>query len=176
MYKGYFLVKPSDFIRYGDVDLNGNYDYTPCKDFQVEEPRENYLVFEVKYFEFEDGEIEYAKTCREVITGEKFAIKVNKKKGKNKSSKNNTIALISERVGLFTKPLLASSIDVIPSRVSGLFNYWIDNPEHKVNYCTQLKNMFEEAESYKYDYDHSVYGPSSELTRQMRRTYRKVNV
>lgn len=172
MNKGYFFVKPSQFVRLGDIDIDGNFEYCECEDFDVEESKENYLIFEVKYDETENGK-EYARVCREKITGEVFDLDIESKVSKRTGTKVSTVILSSENLGLFSKIMPVSSIEDKPSRVSGLFYHFLDNPENRINYCKNLRNMFEEAKAYKYIYDHSIDGPSRYLSNQMKKSYRK---
>jgi hypothetical protein len=172
MSKCYFFVQPSNFSRIGEIDIDGDFDYVPCKDFETDEPKENFLIFESAYTDYEDGRV-YSRTCKEVITGERFGLDV-KSRFNRKTGKNDVTAIISsDNVGLYSRIMPVNSIEDKPSRVSGLFFHFIDNPDHKESYCKQLKDMFEEASSYKYVYDHSVNGPSHYLRSQMRRTYKK---
>ena len=170
--KTYFFVKPSNFSRIGEIDIDGNFEYVDYEDFETDEPKENFLIFEAGYTDFEDGRV-YSKTCKELITGERFCLDI-KSRLNRRTGKNDVTAIISsENIGLYSKIMSVESIEDRPSRVSGLFYHFIDNPENKESYCRQLKNMFDEASSYKYVYDHSVNGPSHYLRSQMKKTYRR---
>ncbi len=172
MSKGYFFVKPSSFFRLGDIDIDGNFEYVPCQDFDVEEPRENFLIFEVEYYDNESGR-DYYIVCREKVTGEKFTLDVRNRTNRKTRQIEPTIVLESSHLGLYSRVLPLDSIEDQPSRVSGLWYHFADDDEARIHYCAEMRRMFETARGKKWVYDHSVNGPTRFLNNGMRRTYKK---
>ncbi len=175
MRKEYFFVSPSNFARMGEINIDGDFDYVQFTDFKVEEPRENYLFFEVRYEYYENKRV-FSPVAREVITGRRFDLKVQERKNRRTGEVDTTAVLSSEELGLYSRIMNVADIERKPSRLSGIFCHFQDHPEDKENYCWQLKEMFEEAQSYKQAYDSSIDGPSKQLTSQMKRTYRRTKV
>ena len=175
MNKGYFLVKPSSFSRIGEINIDGEYEYVQCEDFNVTDPKENYLIFEVRYEE-NDGVRYYYEVCKELITRARFNLNIENRRKRKSSEEVLTAVLTSENIGLYSKVLPLESIEVKSSRVSGLIKHFIDNPEEKEQYCHWLKKMIEEANSYQKEYDDTIDGPSRRLRNQMRSAYRNTIV
>ncbi len=175
MRKDYFFVNPSNFARIGEISIDGDYDYVQFKDFNVDEPRVNYLFFEVKYTLSEDKKI-YSPVAREVITGKKFDLEVQDRRNRSTGNIETTVILVSEELGLYSKTMNINDVESKPSRLSGIFYHFRNNPDEKKDYCWQLKYMFEEARTYKHLYDNSVDGPNRYLTGEMKRTYKKTKL
>lgn len=177
MEKGYFIIKPSDFSRLGRVDINGNYKKVNCKDFNVSNPSMNYLVFEYGYTD-RLGERTYSKTAREVITGRIFKLLVSTNKriscpGEKKV--DYAITMQNNELGLFTNgPLKASNIECKKSKAAGLLSYIGEDKMRSQQYCSELKEMVEEASAYKYMYNHTVNGPSRYLTSSIKKEYKRL--
>ena len=172
MKKGYLFVRPCAFSRLGDIYIDGEYGCVRCDDFNVIDPKENFLIFEVRFDECEDGRF-YLKYCKEKVTGEPFIIQVQDRYSKRAQKKLPTAIIYSERLGLTSDIMALEDIEDKSSRVSGLFYHFVENPENKEVYCNELKSMIELARRKKWIYDHSVDGPSRLLSREMRRTYRR---
>ena len=172
MKKTYFLLTPSDFLTYGEIDKEGNTTYKRSADFNVEDPGENYVIFEAYYEDTYNGR-RYYREVKEKITGKVFDLQVIK--GRNKHD-GDSILINSEKHGLFQQlPAKTSDIEVKPIRVSGLLNYFQKNEKARNTYLSELGEFFENARAFNYMYTNSIGGPSNYLSRVMKREYKKVN-
>lgn len=170
----YFLVRPSAFWRYEDVDIEGNYPRVGVEDFVVSEDdalnnKFNYLIFEVPYKESRLGnKIKYASQARELITGQKFDLII----GKGSESNEDMVILKSKTLGMYLKkPLKLNSIQTKSSKVSGLVNYMKEDTQLFKEYSFCLDTTFEAAYFYKGRHDETLYGPSNSSKRELRRGY-----
>lgn len=172
--KEYIFIKPSKFTRYGSIDIDGNFSKIQCNDFSVSNPRENNLIFEVCYYEdIDTGLKEYDPVCKELITGKLFDFDVRNVSDHNTGNTVQCVKISSEDLGLYSRLMSIDSLVVEPRRVSGLFNHFESNPGEKVNYCRNLRNMIEEAKSYKCKYDKISNGPDRKLKGVMKKAFRK---
>ena len=168
MNKRYFLIKPSEFERLDDIDIDGNVAYQDCADFEgLSDERENVLIFE--------GEVanpsKMPRYVTEIISGERFAVTLLK----NKRDVNITnLSLSSDSLGLYMKRgLPIQSVERKGIQATGLLYHITDTEENERLYCSQIKEMFDEAAGYKYTYDQAVNGPSKFIRRELGRTYRR---
>ena len=175
MNKAYFFVKPSSFVRLGDINIDGEFEYVNCKDFEVNNPKENYMIFEVRYVDYVDGR-EYETTCRELVSRRRFNVDVETRINHKTNERKTTVILGSDEIGLYSDVLPLEDILVRPSRAAGLLDHFQSKPSNKRNYCKCLKEMVEEAEAFKHIYDTSIDGPSRYLVSQMKKSYKKTRV
>ena len=53
----YFFVKPSEFTRYGRIDIDGKVEEVKCNDFNVPNEKENVMIFEAHYVRYDGKEL-----------------------------------------------------------------------------------------------------------------------
>lgn len=173
MRKEYFFVKPSRFARMGEINIDGDFEYVQFNDFKVNEPRENYIFFEVRYEYYENKKV-YSSVAKEVVTGKPFKLEVRDRTSLRTGKPVPTAVLTNEELGLYSNVMGINRIECEKlSQLSAIFRHFQENPEDKEKYCMQLREMFEEAQSYKIEYDQLVDGPSRRLTSDLRRAYRR---
>ena len=141
----YLLVKPSEFWRYDEVNIEGEYPHVTLDDFNLEEEEMgnnfNYLFFEVPCKERTIGKTKYSNEATEIFTNRKFHFEIIK----NEMTGEEEILVYSDELGLYlTKPLVAEEVFTKSSKVSGLVNYLKGHEElfKKYSYCldTTLTN------------------------------------
>ena len=171
MEKTYFLVKPSEFIRLGNIDIDGEVEEIQCEDFNVETEKENVMIFEVCYDDYYcSGLRDFAPYAKEFVSGKKFKLEVFQQRGKGP----RCINLCSEELGLYMhRAIPIEEVEVNPIKVSGLLMYLQKNPDERAQYYYELREMLETAKAFKNIYDNSVYGPSRYVTKETRRSYKK---
>ena len=172
MKKTFFMVRPTEFLTFGEIDKDGQTTYKESKKFEVEDTGENFVIFEAYYEDTYSGR-SYANYVKEMVTGNEFDLQVIKAHSKEES---NSVLINSNDLGLFQKKqAVINDIEVKPIRVSGLFNYFNDNKEAAKQYYFELSEFYENAKAFKYIHDHSIGGPSNYLTRRIRRDYKRRN-
>ena len=151
----YYFIKPSEFERLDDIDIDGNVAYEVCSDFEgLSDDKENTLIF-VGRVSSSDRVPRYV---TELVSGERFDVTLLK----NKKDPNITnLSLSSDTLGLYMRRGLP--INLVRHEgieATGLIYSITDVEEKEKAYCGQIKAMFDEASSYKYSYDEAVKGPS----------------
>lgn len=171
MDKTYFLVKPSEFIRLGDIDWDGQVEEVKCNNFEVAHDRENVMIFEACYDDYyASGYRDFAPYAKEFVSGKKFALDISQQNPKAPLSIN----LSSEELGLYmNRAVPMEEVEVDPLKVSGLLMYLQKHQDERDKYYYELREMFETAHAFKKIYDDSLYGPSKYVTKETRRSYKR---
>ena len=166
----YFMVRPSDFWRYDDVDIEGNYPVVNITDFNICENEElnskfNYLFFEVPCRR--NGTV-YESEITEIISKYRFTLEINK----NPDTEKNEANIYSDELGLYLKkPIALENIEVVGSKVSGLLDHMLVNEELLKNYSLHLDALIESSKFYKERYDDTIDGPGYNLKKYVRKGF-----
>ena len=171
MMKTYFLIKPSEFTRLGDIDWDGNVKEIQCENFKVPDERENVLIFEAYYDGlYSNGDKNFVPYVIEFVSGRKFNLELFY------SKKNGTrcLNISSEELGLYMqREIPIKEVEVSPLKVSGLLMYLEQRPEESGQYFYELREMFEIAQAFQHIYLTSVDGPSKFITKRIRNGFKK---
>ena len=169
MKKAFLMVRPNDFLIYGDIGRDGQTQYYESNSFNVEATEEDFVIFEAYYNDTPGGRA-FTGVVREMVTGAYYNMQTFR--GQSPTDEIG-VQIYSNELGLFQKNVLPiSEVEVAPIRVSGLFNYFYDNKEAANRYYWELGEFYENARAYKYIYDHSVNGPSDYFIKAVRKGYR----
>ncbi len=172
MKKAFFMIRPTEFLTYGEIDKDGQTTYKNSESFEVEDTGENFVIFEAYYEDTYSGR-KYQNYVKEMVTGREFDLQVIKAHSKEES---DNILINSNEAGLFQeRPSRIEDVEVRPIRVSGLFNYFNENKEAAKQYYYELAEFYDNARAFKHIHDNSIGGPSKYLTRCVRRDYKKRN-
>ena len=168
MIKTYFMIRPSDFVIHGDIDKHGESEYQDCKDFDVEDIEENFLIFEVEYSVRPNGK--YKGYARELITKREFELTMSKDRDSKEEPK---VLLTSDEHGVFQKEYKKlSEVEVPRRRISGLLNYFDRNEKPRNKYFDEIDEFFENARAFNHIHNQSEIGPSNYLLKRIRRFYK----
>ena len=172
----YFIIKPSAFWSYDDVDIEGNYPEVTMEDFHVTEeelldPRFNYLFFEVPCKEkMISGKTVYGKVATELISKNKFNVEVTL----NPITGTDDIQFYSDELGLYmTSAVELSEAEITSSKASGLLKYLSENEELFREYCRNLDSFTESARFYKERHDETIDGPNNGFKKQLSRGFHR---
>ncbi|MBR4179010.1 MAG: hypothetical protein IKR57_06670 [Bacilli bacterium] len=169
MNKTYFFVKPSEFNRYGQIDIDGKVDEVQCSDFDMPNEKENVMIFEAYYDDY-NGHRDFVPYVRHIGSNKKFKLEVFKLRGKGPTCIN----IYSEKLGLYMENALPiGNVEVDGIKVSGLLMHLQENPEEKAKYAYEIREMIETAEAFKHIYDNSVDGPSRYIKNETIKAYRR---
>ena len=168
--KTYLLVKPSEFWKYGSVDINGDYPHTSVEDFNIDS-RFNCFMIELSHGKrVEDGK-EYLKAANILLTNE-FDTKLDVVFGKNDKNER-TVEFKSDSLGLYSKnPIVINEVKCIPSKISGMMNYLQENNDLMVNYISSVDNAIIASRFYKELYDETIDGPSHSLISSLKKQFK----
>ena len=173
----YFLVRPSEFWKYDDVDINGEYPHTKVDNFKVSDNRKlnsmyNYIMIEVPYKRNKIGDkmVRFTSVGNEIFTGSKFFVEVIY----NPDTDENEVNLCSDELGLYlNQPIALNRVIIKNSKVSGLINYLKENEELFKSYCYNLDTTFEASRFYKQRHDETIEGLSKSTKRELRKGFLK---
>ena len=144
----YFFVKPSEFTRYGRIDIDGKVEEVKCNDFNVPNEKENVMIFEAHYDDYyRSGLRDFSPNVRLIGSNKKFKLEVFQLRGKGPSCIN----ICSEELGLYMEraiPIEEAEVENI--KASGLLMHLQDNPEEKLRYAYELREMIEIARAFKH--------------------------
>ena len=129
----YLMMKPSDFWRLDQVDIDGNYPHVEFEDFDVD-PNFNCLVVEV-----------LDNKAKELLTGEMFQVYVD--------AYTDGIQLRSNNIGMYSKIKSMKECTIKPSKASGIIYHLRDDAELLRSYADQLNEMMDVSSYYKDLYD-----------------------
>ena len=166
----YLLVKPSEFIRYDGLDIDGNYPGAALNDFEVEEEL-NYLMFEASCETPEEGKIRFPETIKELFTGKKFDLEIKK----NPNTDKKEVMIKSDELGLYqNSPLELNQVRQKASKIAGMLKYIKGNKRLTVGYMTSLDSNFKEAIKNKKLHDMTVNGPQKSDINSILKTTKKI--
>ena len=172
----YFLIKPSNFSRLGEVNIDGEYEEVINTDFSISSDANinsklNYLIFEVPCKE-KGKDILLGKKATEIFTGNKFDIEYYESNEKN----GLEAALNCDDIGLFMVDALnVDDMIVEGAKVSGMLKYMKEHEAEYKNYCVSLNQMIEASTFHNDQYNETVLGPSRSTKRELRKGfYRKL--
>ena len=171
----YFLIRPNEFWKYDDVDVNGEYPHIKVDNFKVSDNKElnsmyNYFMIEVPYKRNKIGDqvIRFSSVGKEIFTGSKFYVEVVYHQELNE----NQVSLFSEELGLYLiHPIPLKEVITKNSKVSGLINYLKENDELFESYCKNLDNTIEASRFYKQRHDDTMEGLSRSTKRELRKGF-----
>ena len=165
----YFIVKPSDFWRFGEVDINGDYPRYFLNDFNVY-PEFNYLIFKGSCKD--KGEmIEYPHVVRELFTGKKFDLEMKR----NQETGEKEIRLYSDELGIYqNKPKKLKSAECSCSKISGMIKYMKRDEEIGYTYLKSIKDTFAESKYFAKEYDKTIMGPKKSLIQSFKNFSNKI--
>ncbi len=167
MRKSYFMLRPDFFVMHSDISKYGETQYQRCKEFVVEDPAENFVIFEVS----RDADGKFGYYAKDIISGRVFDLRVVKPRCEKGEP---SILITSDDYGIYQQDFVKlSEVEVRPIRVTGLLNYFNENEEPYAKYCAELEEFYEAARAYKHIYDNSISGPSNYLTRRIRNKFKK---
>ena len=159
----YFIVRPSDFWRYGPVDLNGDYEHVDIEDFDLD-PRFNCLMFKVPFTALKNGMIVPGSEATEITTGSKFEVSFFRNSNMEYDGK-----IKSNKRGLYSKRLSLKDVLCKSSKISGMVNYLRDDEDLLYLYKEELEDMYEYGRYFKQEHDETVNGPSKSSVRGLKR-------
>ena len=162
----YFMVRPSDFYRLGPIDEYGNCYKIQCNDFLEVDELYNVLIFEMVAIK---DKLYY---FREFFTKKEFDARIFFTTVDDEET-YMAKRIESKKLGLFTNKSFRTE-EVSPIEASGLLSSLRRDRNQLQIYSQSLKSMFDTAKSYKDDYDKNVDGPSRELSRSLRKSFRKM--
>lgn len=168
MNKMYLMIKPSEFWKYGSVDIEGKYPHTDIEDFDID-PKFNYLFFELGYKKDKDGNIKYSKTSNLLLAdGVEGIFDINY------DTENNTVELSSDYLGLYMKaPVNVEDVKTIPSKVAGLMNALMEDKDLLAIYMSNFESLLDSSKFYKECYDETIDGPSNSLLKSIKKAFRQ---
>ena len=161
----YLLVKPSEFWRYGEVDVEGHYPHVQLDDFNID-PKFNFFMIEIPCKEGRKGEVKYSNVASDVFSGEKFEFATVK----NEDTGEQEFRLSSDYLGLYTiGNLNLKEHECIPSKVSGLMNYMREHTEVLGIYAHDSLAAIDVSRHYRECYLETINGPSNTAKKSLRR-------
>lgn len=161
MKKAYYSFNANDFEKFDSVDKNGELKFSLMSDLGMSLPEDNMLFFEGKRKKFLSFE-RYGSNVRELVSGEKFKIKISKVK----DSENHVISISSKKLGLRLKKEVPFTSSISGAKISGFLNY-LKESNLLENYVNGIINYIDEAYQSNKEYYDIIYGPSKSLKKEI---------
>ena len=170
--KTYFFIKPSEFKRLGNIDIDGNVEEIQCPDFHMPNEKENVLVFEAYYDDYyRSGLRDFEPYVKLFGTKKKFKLEIFKPRGKNQP---RCLNIYSEELGLYMeRSIPIHEVEKTGLQASGLLMYIQENEEDKLRYAYEIREMLETAQAFKHIYDNCVCGPSNYIKSSANKAYKR---